>query len=273
MPWWKAFLLWVYCHGSSPARRARLRRLEAEGRAPVIVLAHHRVADSRANAWTCPNDVFRDQVRWMLEHGDMVSLAEGQRRIREGNRRLTFCLTFDDGYSENLEQAFPLLLRENVPFTCFVTTHQAMTGEPFAHDVERGDSFRPLGVAELRDLARAGVEIGAHTRTHADVARIEDPALLRDEIAVAGRDLAEAVGTSVRSFAFAYGWHRNLTAEAFRVAREAGYDAACSCYGGYNFPGDDAFHLQRLGGPDSLLRLVNFATLDPRKLSTPRFEY
>jgi peptidoglycan/xylan/chitin deacetylase (PgdA/CDA1 family) len=271
MPWWKAVLLWLYCHGSRRSRRARLRRLEAGRRAPVVVFAHHRVADTRPNAWTCSNDVFAEQVAWMGEHGDFVSLREAQRRLREGNPRLAFCMTFDDGYAENLDRAFPLLLRERIPFTTFVTTHQVLTGEPFEHDVERGDRFRPVSLDELRDLARAGASIGAHTRTHADLAAIADEARLRDEIVTAGRDLESAVGAPVQDFAFAYGWHDNLSAAAFRIAREAGYLTACSCYGGYNFPGDDPFHLQRFGGPDSTLRLVNMATLDPRKVTTLRF--
>lgn len=271
MPWWKAFLLWVYCRGSQPARRARLRRLEAERRAPILVLTYHRIADTRPNAWTCSNASFEAQVRWMARQGDIVSMAEAQRRIREGNSRLAFCVTFDDGYAENLDRAYPFLFRERIPFTTFLTTHQVLSGEPFPHDVERGDSFRPLSVAEARDLARQGAEIGAHTRTHADLGSVTDPAVLRDEIVTAGRDLSEAVGAPVERFAFAFGWHRNLSVEGFRVAREAGYLAACSCYGGYNFPGDDPFHVQRFGGPDSLLRLQNFGTLDPRKERVERF--
>lgn len=271
MPWWKAFLLWVYCYGSSPLRKARVRQLEAERRAPVIVLTYHRIADTRPNAWTCPNEAFQAQVRWMADHGDLVSLAEAQRRIRDGNPRLAFCITFDDGYAESLDRAYPLLLREHIPFTTFLSTHHVLTREPFEHDLERGDRFPPFGVEEARDLARQGVEIGSHTRSHADVARIADPDALRDEVVTSGRDLAAAVGTSVERFAFAFGWHHNLSNEAFRIAQEAGYLAACSCYGGYNLPGDDDFHVQRFGGPDNLLRLVNLGTLDPRKDRIPRF--
>ncbi len=47
--------------------------------------------------------------------------------------------------------------------------------------------------------------------------------------------------------------------------REA-YDGVCSAYGGYNFPGGDAFHIERIAVDDELLRLKNWVTLDPRKL-------
>ena len=57
------------------------------------------------------------------------------------------------------------------------------------------------------------------------------------------------------------------------MAKKAGYAGVCSAYGGYNFPGDDPFHLQRIAGDGTMIRLKNWVTLDPRKLRTPRFVY
>ena len=57
------------------------------------------------------------------------------------------------------------------------------------------------------------------------------------------------------------------------MARQAGYAGVCSAYGGFNFPGDDPFHLQRIPVDDDMIRLKNWVTMDPRKLRTRRFEY
>ena len=70
----------------------------------------------------------------------------------------------------------------------------------------------------------------------------------------------------MRYFAFPYGQHENLSADAFRVAVDAGYDGVCSAYGGYNFPGDDPFHIRRIHADPELIRLKNWLTVDPRKL-------
>jgi hypothetical protein len=56
--------------------------------------------------------------------------------------------------------------------------------------------------------------------------------------------------------------------EAFQVARSAGYQAVCSAYGGYNFPGDDSFHLRRIHADNEMIRLRNWLTLDPRKTNS-----
>jgi len=60
--------------------------------------------------------------------------------------------------------------------------------------------------------------------------------------------------------------HENLSNAAFRVAVEAGLAGVCSAYGGYNFPGDDAFHLRRFHADCEFVRFKNWLTIDPRKL-------
>ena len=102
---------------------------------------------------------------------------------------------------------------------------------------------------------------------------LSDRGLLRREIVVAKEQLQRAVGRPVRHFAFPYGLYANLSSTAFELAKEAGYAGVCSAYGGFNFPGDDPFHLQRIVIDGVMIRLKNWVTLDRRKLRTPRFEY
>jgi peptidoglycan/xylan/chitin deacetylase (PgdA/CDA1 family) len=137
-----------------------------------------------------------------------------------------------------------------------------------------GNRFAPNTLAELREMARQGIEIGAHTRTHADLGSTFDPAVLHDELVAARDDLQAALGHRVRYFAFPFGRHENLSARAIHLAREAGFAGVCSAYGGYNYPGDDAFHLQRCGVDGPLIRLKNWSTIDPlRNRYIPRFDY
>ena len=257
-------LLSLYWRGSGSYRWWRQRRMTAAGLAPISVLVFHRIADDRANDWTTPTDTFVRAIHWLKSRFDLISLEEAQCRIRSGsNPRAAVAITFDDGYAANCRVALPLLIEERIPCTYFVCTQPALEGTPFAHDQAQGNLFQPNGVQELRALAAAGIEIGAHSRTHPDFGRITDPATLHDELVTARDDLAEAVGQPIRYFAFPFGCPKNLTVEAFQLARAAGYEGVVSAYGGYNFPGGDAFHLQRRGAERSLLRLKNWATFDP----------
>jgi len=274
MPIWKQILLNLYYCGSYPVRWWNRCQAAADDRAPLIVLMYHRIADDRANDWTVSHRMFFRQICWLQKHFEMISLEETRRRVGRGaNHRPCASITFDDGYAENCRQAVPFLIKERIPCTYFVTLQNVLYEEPFTHDLVMGNSFRPNSAEQIKAMAAAGVEIGSHAYTHADLAAIKDPRLLRYEIAASRKDLQEIIDRPVRYFAFPFGQRKNLSAEAFETAKATGYEAVCSAYGGLNFPSDDPFHLQRIAVNNDLIGLKNWATGDPRKLHTRSFEY
>jgi peptidoglycan/xylan/chitin deacetylase (PgdA/CDA1 family) len=274
MPLWKQLLLTLYYHGTYPMRLCNYWREVSREHLPIIALCYHRVAEDRANDWTLPYGTFLRQIRWLGDRFQFISLSEAQRRIRYGyNHESCICVTFDDGYSDNCRSAIPLLLKEGIPCTYFVTLRNVLRGEPFSHDLVMGNRFAPNTLEQLRAMAKDGIDIGVHAYTHADLAAIADPRLLRCEVVAAKHDLEEAVGRPARYFAFPFGLPQHLNRDVFELARQAGYDAVCSAYGGFNFPGDDPFHVQRIPVDTSLIRLKNWVTMDPRKLRVPRYEY
>jgi peptidoglycan/xylan/chitin deacetylase (PgdA/CDA1 family) len=274
MPVWKQLLLNVYCFGSGPLRWWNRRVAESEDRLPILVLFYHRIADDLANGWTTSNRMFARQIAWLQKHVELISLEEAQRRIRCGmNHRPCASITFDDGYAENCHRAIPLLIKARIPCTYFVSVRNVVEGQPFPHDLADGNGFLPNTIEQLRAMAAAGIEIGAHAYTHADLGLIHDPHVLFQEVVAAGVQLRKAVGRPVRYFAFPYGRPANLSSEAFALARRAGYEAVCSAYGGFNYPGDDPFHIQRIGVDNNMIGLKNWVTGDPRKLHLPRYRY
>jgi peptidoglycan/xylan/chitin deacetylase (PgdA/CDA1 family) len=261
----KNLLLGPYYYGTLPYRWWHSRQAAAAGRVPVVVVFYHRVADDAANAWTISRARFKHQIDWLARHFELISLQEVQARVRGRSTRPCVSITFDDGYSINSEFALPLLLARGIPCTYFVTVGNVLEGEPFPHDAAHGHHFAPNTIEELRHWRSRGVEIGVHGRTHCNLGAIRDPLALWDEIVAARRDLEVALAGPVRYFAFPFGLHAQLSAAAFHLAREAGYEAVCSAYGGYNEPGGDPFHIQRFGAEGPLLRLKNWATVDPLK--------
>ena len=275
LPLWKQVALQAYVMGSSPCRAALRRLAERSGKAPIMILFYHRVADHEPNQWTMDCETFAWQMGWLRDNFELVSLEEAQHRIRAGiNRRPCVSVTFDDGYADNCNFALPLLRDLRIPCTYFVTTENVLLGKPFQHDVQRGIPLAPNSLEQLREFSAHGVEIGAHTKTHADLGCVQGARRMREEVVDAGRELGLALSRRVRYFAFPFGRHHNLNPAAFWLARDAGYDAVCSAYGGYNFPGDDPFHLQRIHADPECVRLRNWLTLDPRKWAgVERYQY
>ena len=234
-----------------------------------MVLFYHRVADHDVTPWSITCDGFRRHLDYLQAKFEIVSLAEGQRRIAmRFNPRPSVASTFDDGYGDNCEFAIRELNTRQIPATYFVTLGNVLSGEPFPHDAKLGLTTPPNTIAQLREMIAGGnIEIGGHTRTHADIGALHDPAQIYDEVIEATNELARLIEQPIRYFAFPFGMPANLNDIAINLLRQNGILAFCSAYGGYNLPGDDPYHLQRIHADPEFSRLRNWLTVDPRKLS------
>ncbi len=94
------------------------------------ILTLHHVRPPRPDAFQ-PNQLlevtprFLDDVLAFLRRAqvDIVTLDEMQRRLTECDfRRRFICLTFDDGYRDNLRYALPILKKHGAPFTIYIPT-------------------------------------------------------------------------------------------------------------------------------------------------------
>jgi peptidoglycan/xylan/chitin deacetylase (PgdA/CDA1 family) len=68
-------------------------------------------------------DFLESVVVSMLESGfDVISLDELPSRLRDGHGRPFACFTFDDGYRDNRDHAYPIFKRHRLPFAIYVPT-------------------------------------------------------------------------------------------------------------------------------------------------------
>lgn len=101
----------------------------ARGRGVIFTL--HQVEAARGRTFD-PNGILRvtpeflDQVLQQVRDSgfDLISLDEAHERLTSRQRAEApfACFTFDDGYRDNLEVAYPILKRHKVPFAVYVTT-------------------------------------------------------------------------------------------------------------------------------------------------------
>ena len=237
------------------------------GSYPASILFYHRVADTHLNPWTITNSNFIQHLDWVAKHARFASLDDIRASQLNGHRSVPMVgLTFDDGYSENCDQAIPTIIERKIPCTYFVTTHFAETGEPFPHDIAAGQPLRPNTIAEVRRMAEAGITIGAHSHSHVDFGKPLSDAQLKIEIVDVRKKLQDWSQQPVRYFAFPYGLKNNFSQRAIDCLFEAGFECFVSAAGGLNWPGHDANHLERIHGDPGMAALTNWLTLDPRKL-------
>jgi peptidoglycan/xylan/chitin deacetylase (PgdA/CDA1 family) len=170
----------------------------------VDILLYHSIANGPPPLAISPV-TFRMHLQALAAHGFRgVSLREymAHRVSAATSGERIVVLTFDDGYADFTEAAFPEIESRGWGCTLFVSP-ACIDGTVDSRST--GMLSRPLlGWADLDRLARRGVEIGAHGLTHADLARAM-PNVIREEV-VESRSVIEArLGTRISSFAPPFG--------------------------------------------------------------------
>lgn len=110
--------------------------------AGAIVLMYHSVApDDVAEFIDPPNrlapEMFERQMAFLSEHRRVVSLSQMVDQIASGVSPAagTVCITFDDGYLDNLITAAPILEKYRLPATLFLATGYVARAEAQWADV------------------------------------------------------------------------------------------------------------------------------------------
>ncbi len=118
------------------------------------ILSYHKVSPD-AHPFFPPIHpaVFERQMQFLKSFYRVMSLQELIDRTACGDiPARSVAITFDDGYRDNYEYAFPILKKYQLPATVFVATGAIGTGEPIWHD-RVFDAFRFATVdrARLKD--------------------------------------------------------------------------------------------------------------------------
>jgi peptidoglycan/xylan/chitin deacetylase (PgdA/CDA1 family) len=77
---------------------------------------------------------FAMQMGYLKKHFEIIALSEAVERMRSGGiKHPTAVITFDDGYQNNFDVAFPILFKEKIPATVFLTTGLIDTDDTVWH--------------------------------------------------------------------------------------------------------------------------------------------
>jgi len=278
-------------------------------RASLSILIFHRVL--RASDPLAPDEPdasrFDEMLSWVAQTFRVLPLDTAIERLRDGTlpaRALS--ITFDDGYEDNVSVALPILVRNGMTATFFIssgfldggrmwndTVIEAIRRSPLdALDLasiglgnhslasiadrrsaiarvlpsvkylpckERLATVDAIGrlaraslpgdlmmsTAQVRELRAAGMQIGAHTRTHPILAKL-DPAQAEAEIGGGKTDLEAILDERVALFAYPNGKPaRDYGAEHVRMVEASGFDAAVSTSTGVARASTDRFQLPR----------------------------
>jgi peptidoglycan/xylan/chitin deacetylase (PgdA/CDA1 family) len=178
----------------------------------VSILCYHSVADDPSDTTIAP-DSFDRQLSMLERSGaqfvsldDVVAWQQGSMQLP----RRAVALTFDDGYTDFVSNALPILEKHNAKATLFVL------GDTHAARRYLENDTPTLAEADIERLhAHPLVEIGYHSLTHAALGACDEREL--------ARECAPRYGA--RFFAYPGGDYNDTVLEAVRKAH---YTAACT---------------------------------------------
>lgn len=182
-------------------------------------VAHASLANDLSRLLVAP-ELFRLQLELLAAAGfRFVTLAELARGLNGAPPPGLAAITFDDGMRNNHSTALPIMQELGIPATVYVATDFIDASSPW---VGAGADAEMLDEREIRDLAGAGWEIGAHTITHADLSTLSYEDCLH-EIEGGRRILEGIVDSPVETLAYPFGRYGPA---AMAAAKDAGMIAA-----------------------------------------------
>jgi peptidoglycan/xylan/chitin deacetylase (PgdA/CDA1 family) len=214
----------------------------------AVIVVFHRVQETVApdDGLTVSVRMFERHCEFLRRHFRVVSLLDIVEKLERGQRfNRELAITFDDGYRDNFENAAPVLQKLSLPATFFVVTQWMGTDVVPWWDGEREARHPWMTWDQVRALHRRGFDIGAHTRTHADLGSISGAEAQR-QIVGARLELEKEIGSPVELFAYPYGSAKHLTEANRELVKAAGFRCCCSCTGGTNAAGTSPFRLARV---------------------------
>ncbi|MGD0547553.1 MAG: polysaccharide deacetylase family protein [Terracidiphilus sp.] len=294
----------------------------------LLVLNYHRLGNSADDlfdpgVFSATADEFNDQIGYLKRRLSLVTLDEALAFIdgssKDKTRRCRVLITFDDGYLDNYEIAYPILRSHGAQGVFFLATSIVGSCElpwwdriaylvktarkrrftlrypaelavnidangidaslqSILKSYKRPDNTDPArfllelaeGVGgeelpatsrrfldwnEAREMIACGMAIGSHTHSHHVLSQLP-PESQRKELSQSRNILKEELGIAADVLASPVGSRSSVTAETQIAARESGYRAAFSFYGGTNLPGKASpFDVNRIGvGGQSMSR-------------------
>jgi peptidoglycan/xylan/chitin deacetylase (PgdA/CDA1 family) len=188
-------------------------------RVPILVYHSVRPHSKRKESvyqeiYDVSPELFRRQLEYLRENayttisfGELADYFDSGAPLPEH----PIILSFDDGWKNQYEYAFPLLKEFRMTGTFFI----------FTNAINRGNH---LTWEQLREMRDAGISIEAHTKTHPYLIKITDPEELSREISGSKKILEEELGEETTSLAYPFGQYDDASiakakATGFRTAR------------------------------------------------------
>lgn len=175
---------------------------------PRVVMLHQVTPHEDASGMNMPPAKFEQLLQYLVKKKAVFCFVseldqyQGQRNV--------FALSFDDGFMDNYQYAYPLLKKYQAKATIYLATQI--------------EGIEKLNAEQIREMSDSGlIEFGAHTQHHVNLLKLSDDEAFA-EMQASKQDVEALVG---RCPGFAYPFGR-FNAKHQQMAKEIGFKNAVS---------------------------------------------
>ena len=175
---------------------------------PRVVMLHQVTPHEDASGMNMPPAKFEQLLQYLAEKKAVFCFVseldqyQGQRNV--------FALSFDDGFMDNYQYAYPLLKKYQAKATIYLATQI--------------EGIEKLSIDQIHEMSDSGlIEFGAHTQHHVNLLKLSDDQAFA-EMQASKQDVEALVGRCP-SFAYPFG---RFNARHQQMAKEIGFKNAVS---------------------------------------------
>jgi peptidoglycan/xylan/chitin deacetylase (PgdA/CDA1 family) len=184
------------------------------------LIYHNVVPDTTTFPSALTPAEFERQIVRIKKKYNPVHLDESGAMIGFSPDRINVLITFDDGFINNYNYVFPILVKHGLKATFFLIVDCVETGAtPIIAEryslatPEAGTEYKTVSLAQIQEMMAAGMTFGSHTFAHTDLTQTDWAEGMSIARGSAER-LGALIGRDVKLFAFPWGRYKPGQPEA-----------------------------------------------------------
>lgn len=222
----------VKCNNTAKEREFKGENVKYNG-SSVPVLMYHSIDYEKGNELRVPKETFREQMNYLKRNGYTTLTLDELYDFFINNKPIpdkSIVITFDDGYKDNFENAYPILKELGFNATIFVITST----------VDNDKNY--LTSKQLKELEANGIDIESHTVNHEQLDKLtynEQVSTLKNS-----REYVEKVlGKQKTYIAYPFGkWNY----DTIKAVKDAGYSMVFTTESGWSNKNQGIYELHRV---------------------------